>query len=261
VFQLKPDGTGYLVLRSFVQDFYDGILPTAGLIQGSDGALYGTTSAGGRDQNGTVYSLVPPNVSPVVTCPSAATTLVIFWAVNGEIVRTNSVPASHSAVGTNFYFEAELPLGTNVVEVSASDQATNTTSCSTTVKVVDTTPPIIVSAIASPSVLWPPNHQMVPVNVRAHVTDTCGPAAWKIIDVRSNESVNGRGDVNVGADWAITGNHTVNLRAERAGKGADRIYFIILQAKDPSGNLSDATTVQVTVPKNWDSRSHASMPQ
>ncbi len=91
---------------------------------------------------------------------------------------------------------------------------------------------------------------MVPVNVRAHVTDSCGPTVWKIIDVRSNEPFNTRGDGKTGTDWAITGDHTVNLRAERTGTGAGRIYSIIIQAKDPSGNLSEPTTIQVTVPKN-----------
>ncbi len=62
IFQLFPDGRGYAVLRSFNQDFYDGILPYAGLIQTSDGTLYGTTTAGGINQNGTIFILIPPAV-------------------------------------------------------------------------------------------------------------------------------------------------------------------------------------------------------
>jgi len=65
VFRLNTNGTGYVVLRSFIQDFYDGIDPMAGLVQTSDGTLYGTTSNGGRDQNGTIYCLTPrPMMSP-----------------------------------------------------------------------------------------------------------------------------------------------------------------------------------------------------
>jgi uncharacterized repeat protein (TIGR03803 family) len=56
VFKLCPDGTGYSVLHSFTNS-PDGALPRAGLTQGTDGALYGTTSAGGDYLAGTVFRL------------------------------------------------------------------------------------------------------------------------------------------------------------------------------------------------------------
>jgi uncharacterized repeat protein (TIGR03803 family) len=50
-------GTGALTtLWSFTGNV-DGGLPTAGLVQGSDSNLYGTTGIGGANTNGTVYSL------------------------------------------------------------------------------------------------------------------------------------------------------------------------------------------------------------
>jgi uncharacterized repeat protein (TIGR03803 family) len=54
VFKLKADGNGYTVLHSFV--FMDGPEPQGRLVQGSDMALYGTTSSGG---GGTVFKLNP----------------------------------------------------------------------------------------------------------------------------------------------------------------------------------------------------------
>jgi len=55
VFKLNPDGTGFTVLANF--DFSTGVSPLAGLMQGTDGALYGTTIEGGSNGYGTVFKL------------------------------------------------------------------------------------------------------------------------------------------------------------------------------------------------------------
>ena len=56
VFKLSPDGTEVL-LHSFAGGTTDGSSPKAGLIVDSAGNLYGTTSAGGVNDDGTVYEL------------------------------------------------------------------------------------------------------------------------------------------------------------------------------------------------------------
>jgi uncharacterized repeat protein (TIGR03803 family) len=56
VFKLKPDGTGFSLLEEF-DEFTTGGIPYAGLIQGTDGSLYGTTSEGGSSGYGTVFKL------------------------------------------------------------------------------------------------------------------------------------------------------------------------------------------------------------
>lgn len=60
VFELTPSGSGYteLVLHSFGARG-DGVTPLAGLTFGANGALYGTTSAGGATGSGTVFELAP----------------------------------------------------------------------------------------------------------------------------------------------------------------------------------------------------------
>lgn len=55
VFQILPDGTGFSVLHSFTVG--DGSGPFGGLIQASDGYLYGTTSEGGGFGRGTIFRL------------------------------------------------------------------------------------------------------------------------------------------------------------------------------------------------------------
>ena len=57
VFRVNKDGSGYAVLRRFPGLSGDGISPWAGLVQGRDGALYGTTLQGGTNGGGTVFKL------------------------------------------------------------------------------------------------------------------------------------------------------------------------------------------------------------
>ena len=63
VFQMAPDGSGFTNLHSFAGFPNDGANPYAGLIQGPDGTLYGTTLSGGNSFNGVVFQLtLSPNV-------------------------------------------------------------------------------------------------------------------------------------------------------------------------------------------------------
>src|SRR5579885_183827 len=53
VYKLNKDGSSFVLLRSFAGN--DGANPEAGLIEGSDGLLYGTTSGGGTNDYGVVF--------------------------------------------------------------------------------------------------------------------------------------------------------------------------------------------------------------
>src|SRR5215468_1790920 len=57
VFKTTADGSGYRVLHSFGDGTEDGQLPEDALLEGADGFLYGTTSAGGTNGGGTVFKL------------------------------------------------------------------------------------------------------------------------------------------------------------------------------------------------------------
>jgi hypothetical protein len=112
----------------------------------------------------------------------------------------------------------------------------------------DTSPPAINSVSASPSVLWPPNHQMVMVTLAVNVTDDVDPApVTTIVDVSSNEPEDAPDDGNFAPDWEVTGDLTLRLRAERSGSGAGRTYTITVRSVDFFGNASTASTT-VTVP-------------
>ena len=57
VFRINKDGTGAAALLHFA--YTNGSYPTAGLVAGPDGKLYGTTTSGGPGGGGTVFRLSP----------------------------------------------------------------------------------------------------------------------------------------------------------------------------------------------------------
>lgn len=146
-----------------------------------------------------------------------------------------------------------FPLGSTPISCSAMGASGNSSSCSSSVTIVDTTAPVISSVSTSPNVLWPPNHKMVPVTVGVSAADVCDPGVGsrcQIISVTSNEPVDGLGDSDTAPDWAIwaiTGKLTVNLRAERSGTGNGREYTVVVKCTDASGN-SSTKAVTVAVP-------------
>jgi hypothetical protein len=246
-------------------------LPATQLTNLFNGLLYvnvHTTNWPGGEIRGQLIAVTPTNAAPSLLCPAGgqvdcgtASTLTavvsdqdgdaltVAWTVNGVTVQTNTIAAGGPPSGATVTYMSELPLGTNTIVITVTDSATNTTSCSSIVTVVDTQPPTIASATTNPRSLWPPNHKMVPITVTADVQDTCTTPTWRITSVTSNEDVNGKGDGNTSPDWQITGDHTVNLRAERAGKGSGRVYSITIVATDGAGNTAERV-LTVNVPKS-----------
>ena len=175
-------------------------------------------------------------------------TVSVVWVVDGVSRSTNTLAASATPVDVNF--TALFGFGAHTVEVWVTDGTAPPVNCSTTVTVVDTTPPVIRSIKATPNVLWPPNHKMVAVAIRVDAIDACGgPVINKIVSVASNEPVNGTGDGDTSPDWEVTGDLNLNLRAERAGTGSGRVYTIAITSTDAHGNSSRGV-VTVTVPKS-----------
>ncbi len=104
VFKMTPAG----VLTTLVEFTGDGAMnkgsgPSAGLIEGSDGSLYGTTQSGGANSNGTVFKMTPAGV---------LTTLVEFTG-NGAMNKGRSPRAALVQGSDGSFFGTTYDGGTN----------------------------------------------------------------------------------------------------------------------------------------------------
>ena len=179
---------------------------------------------------------LPADMTVEATSPQGAFVSYTATADGGTIQCS---PASGS----------QFALGTTTVSCSATN-VDGTTTGTFTVTVVDTTAPEIVRLTPTPENLWPPNHKMTQVVIEAVVFDAVdlNPIV-RIIDVKSNQPIDGTGDGDTSPDWEITGPLTLNLRAERAGN-EDRKYTITVEAIDATGNRSVRTCeVKVSQPR------------
>ena len=165
-------------------------------------------------------------------------------SVDGRPYETYTMPLGGALTPMVLRFTARFALGDHLVTISADNGKTPPATCSAKVTVRDTIPPQILSLTATPDLLWPPNHRMVPVTIAVQATDNCGPATSKIVAVTSNEP---RSSLQGGPDWLITGDLSVDLRAARFVNGQERSYEIFVESKDAAGN-SSLRSVTVAVP-------------
>lgn len=103
----------------------------------------------------------------------------------------------------------------------------------------DTAPPAV-TVTATPNVLWPADRRMVEIHVTVSAIDDTDPnPIVSLVSITSNQGDTSR-DV-------LIQNGKVFLRAERLGKGGDRVYTLMYSARDASGNVGAGSTT-VTVP-------------
>ena len=99
-------------------------------------------------------------------------------------------------------------------------------------------------AAASQGVIWPPDHKMVPETIVGVTTD---PALTisniTITGIQQDEPVDALGSGNTAPDGTGVGTSTAYVRAERAGPGTGRIYFISFSALDATGNPCTGTVM------------------
>jgi len=105
-------------------------------------------------------------------------------------------------------------------------------------------------AVASPGLLWPPNHQLVPISVIDVIDPNHGTVTVTITGVSQDEPVNGLGDGDTSPDATGVGTANAAVRSERAGNGDGRVYHITFSATSTSGSESCTGTVTVGVPKS-----------
>jgi hypothetical protein len=186
---------------------------------------------------GTLVTLDGSGSTDIDSTPGTNDDIVSFDWYKGNVLIGNGETIEHM-----------FQLGSYVVTLVVTDSKGETDNDDVAITVIDTTPPTINSISADPSTLWPPNHEMVEVTVTIDAYDICDESpVSRIINVTCNEPINGPSDGNTEPDWAIMGDLTVTLRAERMGAGTGRVYTIYVESADASGNAILATT-EVTVP-------------
>jgi PKD repeat protein len=141
--------------------------------------------------------------------------------------------------------------GETTLSYFARDNAGNAAEPRTLTIRIDRTPPKIECA-TNPSVLWPANHRLVPIDVHVSVNDgLSGPAGFELVAATSSEPDNGLGDgdapVDIQGFTTGTPDTTGSLRAERAGTGPGRVYSLVYEARDVAGTVGRCTA-RVTVP-------------
>ena len=178
--------------------------------------------------------------------------------------KHNGVPFSATANTSRL-----CAVGTHTMTLTVSDPHGGSHTASVTFNVVDTTKPVISLSVAN-NILWPVNHKYVEISLAKAMSDICTPTSSLVVSgyVVSNEAddSDGTGDGDTAADIKVTRGTQVftssnaapqvqfnpftdklELRAERQGTAAPRIYTIVMQVKDAAGNLSEVRAT-VTVP-------------
>lgn len=141
--------------------------------------------------------------------------------------------------------------GEHLVTLQVTDSVGQTATAEVVWVVGDTTAPVI-ELVASPSMIWPPNHKMVHVHVEAIASDVCSPPVTVLLEsVTSSEPDDANGDGRTQPDIlgveSGTPDFDFQVRAERSGRGTGRVYTATYSATDALGNvgLGDVT---ITVP-------------
>jgi hypothetical protein len=109
-------------------------------------------------------------------------------------------------------------------------------------------PPMCELASADISILWPPTHKMIEVEITGLSDPNNDLITTTIIGVTQDEPTNFIGDGDSSPD-AVIQEDTVLLRAERSGNGNGRVYLIVFVASDSIGGICEGS-VLVTVPSD-----------
>lgn len=184
----------------------------------------------------------PSDATPPVVTPSVSGTLVNDWYTS-DVTVSWAVSDPESAVTSSACAAQTVTADTTGTTFTCSaTSAGGTTSQSVTIK-RDTTGPAIASATPSTSSLWPANNKLVAVSVSVSASDAgSNGVVCSITSVGSSE-----GGSAHEPDVELTGLLSMNLRAEREGKGSGRIYTAHITCKDAAGNASTTTTA-IAVP-------------
>jgi hypothetical protein len=175
----------------------------------------------------------------VVQCPDAAIldgsgssdldgNLALFsWRRGGR---------SGPEVGFDEIAQVQQPLGRETYVLRVIDAFAQTDEDATTVAVIDTMAPALDCSLAVP-VIEPTNRSMIDVGLTATARDGCEGRLPVSVSVFADEDGDSpTGQSNSSPDAVRVGIGTLRLRAERHRDGDGRVYLVVVDATDSSGN-------------------------
>jgi uncharacterized repeat protein (TIGR03803 family) len=140
-----------------------------------------------------------------------------------------------------------FPIGISTVTCTSANSAGNVGTGTLQIKVQakSSSEPNCAAAAASPSIVWPPNHQFVPITLGGATSADGSPVTYTVTGIFQDEPTDGLGD----GDTAIDGVVVMGIpfvRAERSGNLNGRVYHIKFTAT--ANRLSCYGDVAVGVP-------------
>jgi len=169
-----------------------------------------------------------------------------MWDLDGDGLMDRSGYVSYGTTineASSFIIE-----GTYTLNLSVTDDDGGMGEDSLLVEVLNRPPNC---SLASPDtdILWPPDHNFVPIEILG-ITDPEGDEInLSITSIFQDEPVNDSGDGNMTPDGRGVGSNVAEIRAERSGVGNGRFYHISFLAEDGHGGVC-SEQIKVSVPKN-----------
>ncbi|MDD3641949.1 MAG: hypothetical protein PHQ19_00575 [Candidatus Krumholzibacteria bacterium] len=169
-------------------------------------------------------------------------TLLFHWSVDcGEVSIDDPLSATPVLTITGDC----LCVDSFTVEVMVSD-GYDTTTCGSTVHIDDRRPPVVIVR-EEPLLIWSPNHKyttVTPQMLLESAEDACGRpidlSMAIVIEVRSDEPEDHRGDGKTMNDMIVHCPNLVELRGERMGGGNGRVYTVVYRIRGENGVSVDA---------------------
>jgi len=132
--------------------------------------------------------------------------------------------------------------GLDAFTYRASDGMSRSAPATVRLTVIENQPPVC-TATASPALLWPPDHRMVPIRIDGLVDPDGDALSVRVTSIYQDEPTNTDGDGHHTPDGEIVerpdGSSYAKVRAERAGTpkvpGDGRVYHISFTAQDGRG--------------------------
>ena len=196
-------------------------------------------------QRNVIYDITPPvpGIDPVPSPTSLHSLSVTGARESGATVTVTSATATVGEVSypsaTTWQVQlSALSEGENVITAASADAAGNAVTATATVIVVSRPPEITITA--TPDVIWPPNHRMVPVTIVGGVEAYGSEIKSVSISVRDEYGKIKRDNLTFGG--------TVMLEAWRNGNDKDGRKYTITVVVTDKGGTTTAKSATVTVP-------------